>query len=205
MRAGLDTGQCQGMTRVAAAVRGLWPDHNPLRRASDRAEAGIITGLAVAFLVGAPLIALAVWHLTVSTAFTTTIAERAGWRPVPARLLADAPQSDGYVVAAPVRWQAPGDPVRTGLISVPAGARAGTTLTVWTGRAGQLAQTPMSPFQAAFQADVTAAMAVPGWGMLLLGAGVLSRRLLDARRLAAWDADWQAMDRRGSAGASPGP
>jgi hypothetical protein len=41
--------------------------------------------------------------------------------------------------------------------------------------------------------------------MLLLGTGALSRRLLDARRLAAWDADWEAADRRGSAGANPGP
>ncbi len=193
------------MTRVATVVRGLWPDHNPLRRASDRAEAGIVAGLIVAFLAGAPLIALGVWHLAVSTAFTATAAERAGWRPVPAQLLADAPQSYSYSVAVPVRWQAPGQPVRTGRISVPAGTRAGTTLTVWTGRAGQLTHTPMSSFQAVFQADVTAAMAVPCWGMLLLCAGFLSRRLLDARRLAAWDADWQAMGRRGPAGANPGP
>jgi hypothetical protein len=205
MLAGPDTGQCQGMTRVATVVRGLWPDHNPLRRASDRAEAGIIAGLVVAFLAGAPLIALAVWHLAVSTAFTTTVAERAGWRPVPARLLAGAPQSYSYSVTVPVRWQAPGQPVRTGRISVPAGTRAGTTLTVWTARTGQLTHTPMSSFQAAFQADVTAAMAVPCWGILLLGAGFLSRRLLDARRLAAWDADWRTMGRRGPAGANPGP
>ena len=42
-------------------------------------------------------------------------------------------------------------------------------------------------------------------GILLLCAGALSRRLLDARRLAAWDADWAAADRRGPAGANPGP
>ncbi|HEX9359845.1 MAG TPA: hypothetical protein VF933_39310 [Streptosporangiaceae bacterium] len=48
-------------------------------------------------------------------------------------------------------------------------------------------------------------MAVPCWAMFLLGTGVVSRRLLDARRLAAWDADWEATDPRGPAGASPGP
>jgi hypothetical protein len=63
----------------------------------------------------------------------------------------------------------------------------------------------MTRSQAAIQATCTAAIAVPCWGMLLLGTGVLSRRLLDARRLAAWDADWEAADRRGSAGANPGP
>ena len=186
-------------------VRGLWPDHNPLRRASDRAEAGIVAGLAVAFLLGAPLIALAVWHLGVAAAFTTSVAERAGWRPVPATLLTDAPESYGYAVTAAARWQGPGGRVRTGRVTVAPGARAGTTVTVWAGHSGQLTRTPVSSFQAAFEADATAAVAVPCWGMVLLCAGALSRRLLDARRLAGWEAGWRAMDRPGPAGASPDP
>ena len=36
--------------RAARAVRGLWPDRNPLRRTSDRIEAVIAGGLVVAFL-----------------------------------------------------------------------------------------------------------------------------------------------------------
>jgi hypothetical protein len=48
------------------AVRGLWPDHNPLRRRLDRIEAAVVGGLVVAFLAGAPLAALTVervvWH-----------------------------------------------------------------------------------------------------------------------------------------------
>jgi hypothetical protein len=193
------------MMRVVAVARGLWPDHNPLRRASDRAEAGIIAGLAMAFLSGAPLIAVAAWHLAVGTAFTTTAAEHAGWRPVQATLLAGAPQSYGYAVSATARWKAAGGPVRTGRVPAPPGARAGTTVTVWTSQSGQLTRIPVSPFQAAFQADVTAVMAVPCWGMLLLCAGALSHRLLDARRRAGWDAGWRAMDRHGPTGASPGP
>ena len=74
------------------------------------------------------------------------------------------------------------------------------------GRAlGVLAHTPMSHLQAALQADATAALAVPCWGMFLLSAGIIGRRLLDVRRLAAWDDDWRAMDPRGPAGANPGP
>ena len=193
------------MTRVTRIVRGLWPDHNPLRRSSDRAEAGIIAGLAVAFLLGAPLIAVAVWHLALGSTFTTTDAEHAGWHPVPARLLAGAPQSYSYDVIVPARWQAPDGTGRTGRIPVRPGTRAGARVTVWAGRTGQLTRTPASPFQAGLQACVTAAMAVPCWAMFLLGTGVASRRLLDARRLAAWDAGWEAMDPRGPAGASPGP
>lgn len=193
------------MTRVITIVRGLWPDHNPLRRATDRAEAGIFAGLAVAFLLGAPLIAMMAWQFAFTTVFTARDAEQAGWRPVPARLLAEAPQSYGYNVAVRARWQAPDGTARSGWIPARPGTRAGTTVTVWTAQSGRLTRTPMSGFQAAFQADITAIMIVPCWAMLLLCAGVLSHRLLDARRLAAWDAEWRAMDRRGWRGANPGP
>jgi hypothetical protein len=191
--------------RFTTIVRGLWPDANPLRRASDRAEAGLIAGLAVVFLLGGPVIAMAVWHLAFTTAFTTTEAEHAGWHPVPARLLATAPESYGYDVTVPARWQAPGGASRSGRITVRPGTRAGTTVTVWAGPSGVLPHTPMSHLQAALQPDATAALAVPCWGMFLLCAGIIGRRLLDARRLAAWDLDWRAMDPRGPAGANPGP
>jgi len=190
--------------RFTSIVRGLWPDRNPLRRASDRAEAGLIAGLAVVFLLGGPVIAMAIWQLAFTTAFTTTEAEHAGWHAVPARLLATAPESYGYDVTVPARWRAPGG-ARSGRITVRPGTRAGTTVTVWAGPSGVLAHTPMSHLQAALQADATAALAVPCWGMFLLSAGIIGRRLLDVRRLAAWDDDWRAMDPRGPAGANPGP
>ncbi len=186
-------------------MRGLWPDHNPLRRASDRAEAGMVAGLAVAFLLGAPLIAVAVWQLAMTTSFTTTSAQRAGWRPVPARLVTGAPFSYGYDVTVAARWRAPDGAEHRGWIRVPPGTRAGSVVTVWAGPAGQLTRKPLTRSQAAIQATCTAATAVPCWGLLLLCAGALGRRLLDARRLAAWDADWEAVDRRGPAGANPGP
>ncbi len=186
-------------------VRGLWPDHNPLRRASDRAEAAIIAGLAMAFLLGAPLIVLAAWHLAFTTSFTTTNAERAGWRPVSAQLVTSAPFSYGYDVMVAARWRAPDGAEHRGRIRVPPGTRAGTRVTVWAGPTGLLGRSPVTRSQTRIQATFSAAMAAPCWGVLLLCTGVLGRRLLDARRLAAWDADWAAVDRRGPAGANPGP
>jgi hypothetical protein len=193
------------MRRAGRVVRGLWPDHNPIRRASDRAEAGMVAALAVAFLLGAPLIALAVWHLSMTSSFTTTNAERAGWRPVPARLVTSAPFSYSYDVAVAARWRAPDGAERRGWIRVPPGTRAGTLVTVWAGHTGRLTRSPLTRSQAAIQATGTAAATLPGWGLLLLCTGVLGRRLLDGRRLAAWGADWEAADRRGPAGANPGP
>jgi hypothetical protein len=192
------------MRRAGRVVRGLWPDHNPLRRACDRAEAGILAALVVAFLLGAPLIALAGWQLAMTTSFTTTNAERAGWRPVPAQLVTSAPFSYGYDVMVAARWRAPDGAEHHGRIRVPPGTRAGSVVTVWAGPTGLLTRSPLTPSQTRIQATFSAAMAVPFWGILLLCAGALSRRLLDARRLAAWDADWEAADRRGPAGANPG-
>ena len=57
----------RGRLAVVAAwavrtLRGLWPDRNPLRRTIDRAEAALVAGLAVAFLAGVPLAAVAAGH-----------------------------------------------------------------------------------------------------------------------------------------------
>ena len=49
-----------GRRRLTARLtRGLGLDGNPLRRASDRAEAWIRAGLVVVFLIGAPMAAVA--------------------------------------------------------------------------------------------------------------------------------------------------
>jgi hypothetical protein len=140
-----------------------------------------------------------------TTSFTTTNAEHAGWRPVPAQLMTSAPFSYSYDVAVAARWRAPDGAEHRGRIRVPPGTRAGTLVTVWAGHTGLLTRGPLTPAQARIQATFSAAMAVPFWGLLLLCAGVLGRRQLDVRRLAAWDTDWAAADPRGPAGASPGP
>jgi hypothetical protein len=44
--------------RWRCGMRGWWPDGNPLRRRSDRAEAAVFAVLVAVFLAGAPLLAL---------------------------------------------------------------------------------------------------------------------------------------------------
>jgi hypothetical protein len=77
--------------RAARAVRGLWPDRNPLRRTIDRIEAVIAGGLVVAFLAGAPLAAVAGGHAAYGSAARIAHAQQAAWHQVPAVLLATAP------------------------------------------------------------------------------------------------------------------
>jgi hypothetical protein len=191
------------ITPLARAIRGLWPDGNPLRRSSDRAEAGMLAVLIVAFLVGAPLIALIAWQLTFSATFTTVQAQHAGWRQVPAVLLDDAPGSGFSDPPVPATWTAPDGAVRTGVLYASAGARAGTTTPIWVNAAGQQVKQPLTPWQAKSQADVIAAIAGPLWGMLLLAAGLLGHSWIDARRMAGWDADLRAAHFSGPASASP--
>ena len=185
-------------------ARGLWPDHNPLRRASDRAEAGIAALLIGALLLGAPLIALLTWRLTFTGTFTTTNAIHDGWRQVSAVLQADEPGWTGdYGSPVPVRWQGRNGVPHTGQTLAAPGARAGTRVTVWTNASGQLSDTPMSPRQAVTQADLAAGIAVLLWALFLLSTGLLAEHLLERRRLAAWETDWRTSSLSGPAGASP--
>jgi hypothetical protein len=81
--------------RAARAVRGLWPDRNPLRRTIDRVEAVVAGGLVAAFMAGAPLAAVAAGHAAYSIGSRTAHAQQAAWRQVSAVLLATAPAA-GY-------------------------------------------------------------------------------------------------------------
>jgi hypothetical protein len=68
-----------GGTPLVLRMRRLWPDHNPLRRAADRAGFAIALLLAAGFLAGAPL--LARWVSPAGPRTGTVIArpgERAG-------------------------------------------------------------------------------------------------------------------------------
>jgi hypothetical protein len=114
-------------------------------------------------------------------------------------LLADVPRS-GYGRSGPVaraRWAAPGGRARTGTVSAPPGAKAGSTVPVWVDASGHLATAP--PLQLAQvheQAVLAAAAASVVLGYLLSCAGLLAGGLLARRRLAAWDAGWRATEPR---------
>jgi hypothetical protein len=180
------------------AVRGLWPDRNPLRRTLDRVEAVIVAGLAIAFLAGAPLAAVTAAHVAAAIGARTAQAQRS-WHRLPAVLLADVPGS-GYGRSGPVaraRWAAPGGRARTGTVSAPPGARAGSTVLVWADASGNMAKAPpLRLAQVNDHAVLAAAAASVVLGYLLACVGLLACGALGRRRLAAWDADWRATEPR---------
>jgi hypothetical protein len=185
-----------GAAGAGRAVRGLWPDRNPLRRTLDRVEAAIVAGLAIAFLAGAPVAAVTAAHVAAATGARTTQAQRS-WHRLPAVLLADVPSS-GYGRSGPVArasWAAPGGRARTGTVSAPPGARAGSTVLVWADGSGQLAKAPpLRLSQVNDQVVLAAVAAVVVLGYLLPCLGLLACGVLGQRRLAAWDADWRATE-----------
>ena len=179
--------------RITRVVRGLWPDRNPLRRTLDRVEGVLVGGLAVAFLAGAPLTAVAAWHGAYSYGARAAHVQQAAWHEVPAVLITSVPSAGyGYQATVPARWRAPDGQRRTGQVPAPLAARPGATVMVWVDAAGRLTGPPLQPVQVEGQAVLAAALAPVALGLVLLCAGQLARYLLVRRRLAAWGAEWRA-------------
>jgi hypothetical protein len=185
-------------------LRGLWPDRNPLRRASDRAEATVVAAALLIFLIGGPLLALVAGHWAGAAALRVERAQQASWRHVPAVLLANAGSAFGVgyggvsSTEVKARWTAPDGQVRTGEVPAVPGARAGSTVRIWVDSIGEQTGPPLRHDQAtgqAFLATVTAPLAL---GAVLLCAASLTIQALDRRRLALWDADWQVTEPRWS-------
>ena len=180
--------------RLRNWIRGLWPDHNLLRRSSDRAEAALIAVLLVVFLAGAPLTALLAGRWAAAAGARAQQAERAGRYQVSAVLLEKSPyEAYGWAYSrAEARWTAPDGSRHTGEVAAPMGAARGTTVRIWVGRSGSLTTAPLQSAQVTSQAELAEVIAPFGLAFVLLAAGALAHQLLERRRMAAWDADWRA-------------
>jgi hypothetical protein len=186
-------------TRLARCARWLGFERNPLRRRTDRIEAVIRLASMILLLVAVPLAAIAVGQQADHLALRRAEAQRAAEHQVTAVLLRPA-QATGlpdpytsvqltYVLA---RWQPAGQPPRSGQVLAPAGASAGSTVTIWIDRSGALASPPPEHRDIAGDVAIAAVMAGLATCLLLVGSNALARRALDRRRLQAWDAEWRA-------------
>jgi hypothetical protein len=77
-------------------------------------------------------------------------------------------------------------------VHLTAGELAGGTVRIWVDRTGRLASTPLTRDQVTGRTQFAAGTAVAGLALVLAAVGWLTRRSLDRRRLAGWDADWLA-------------
>ena len=189
----------------ARLARALGLDSNPLRRASDRAEAWIRVGLLAVFLIAGPMAA----HAAGGWARQMGAPERgAGAAPVHAvkavllqpatAAFAGAAPDPGLLVWVPARWDSPGAPARSGEVLAPRGSPAGSVVTPWLTASGQVT----SPPERGQSADETVPAAPIGMlGLVVVAFALLAvlqliKRFLNWRRLAAWEAAWSAIGPR---------
>ena len=184
---------------LARMARWLGFDRNPLRRGTDRVEAVLRLVLIILLVAVIPAAAVAAGRWADHQALHRAQLERATDRLVTAVLLENAPASgvpDPYTSVQTAwvraRWQPPGQPPRTGDVQALVGARQGSTVRTWIDRSGAVTDPPLE--HRVVVGDVwlaVTATCLVSW-LVLLAAAVLVRRVLDRRRLNAWEAEWRA-------------
>ena len=150
-------GRPRGFTRLARAL-GL--DRNPLRRATDRAEAWIRAGLLALFLIAGPMAALGAGHWAYHAGTTA-----------------------GRVQAAPAHRVRPAALQQASTITDQ--LRVGQGGRVWAGTPGEGAGRSARTGEVLAAAMTLAAVALALLAVLRLALAFLSRR-----RLAVWETAW---------------
>jgi hypothetical protein len=87
---------------------------------------------------------------------------------------------------------------RSGQVSAPAGAHAGSTVTVWIDASGAITRPPPDHREIAGYVCIAAVLTCLVASLLVLGSDALALRALDRGRLRAWDAEWRATGARWS-------
>jgi hypothetical protein len=176
-------------------MRFLRPDRNPLRRRWDRFESAIAISLLALLLTGGSILGVAAGRVADGRVRQQVQAERS-WHQVTAAI---APRDVRRVAAAASRWSATparvswaaDGRVRTARVSVPPGAGRHGTVTVWVNGQGRLTGMPAAYPNLRAEVAVFAVSAVLGLACALSVAWAGARRLLDRRRMAAWEAEWR--------------
>lgn len=180
--------------RWLAARLGL--DGNSLRRRTDRIAAFATVGLLVVFLVAAPIGAILAGHWAYRWSMSQQQDQRS-WRQVTAVLLQKAPVEPGSFDASGswtlARWTPPGEHPRDGVIPVPAGTPVGSRVRIWLDRSGRWAGPPIGAQMVAVRVATAVTATVIMVATVLAAVASVGQWLLDRRRLAGWEADWNAV------------
>jgi hypothetical protein len=183
------------LTRLRRRV-GL--DRNPLRRRADRLETCVVLGLLFAFLAGAPLLAMTANHEATTVSMRALHAQQE-WRRVPAVLLERTPASTSVlyesstIIWARARWTANGS-VHLGEVPAPAGTGKGGTVRIWVDRSGDVAGVRLTRAQVADRVIAVTVFAPFALAIVLLTVAAIAGRLLEHRRIAAWESAWESIE-----------
>ena len=186
-------------TMWARTVRRLGFDHNPLRRRTDLVDGWLLPAMIIGFLLLGPLTATVAGLWAHSQNMAIQRADRS-WHQVSAVLLEPVPGplfsdngGNSWLVWSPARWVADGH-ARTGEVPAPAGASAGTTVRVWLNAAGKAQAPPLTAAGASNRILIAALFALACLTALLTVAALVTRWVLDRKRIASWEAGWLSVE-----------
>lgn len=175
--------------------RRLGFDHNQLRRRSDVIEAWILPAAIALFLALSPLLTVAVSAWVHDEYAAAQQAERS-WHRVTAVLLHAVPGplmsdygANTWVTWTPARWTENGS-THVGQVPADAGSSAGSTVSVWLDRAGNVEAPPLTPGQVRDRVVLAAIIVITSFAALLTVLALIGRHVLDRRRLAGWGTAW---------------
>ena len=185
--------------RLARLARWLGFDRNPLRRGTDRIEAALRLVLMIMLVAAVPAAAVMAGQRADHSALNRAHAQQAADRWVNAVLIQQAPATgapDPYTSVqtawALARWRPPGLPPRTGEVLATAGARKGSSVRTWIDASGAVTDPPLDHREITGDVCIAVIATCLVSGLVLLALSTLVRRVLDRRRLSAWDAEWRA-------------
>jgi hypothetical protein len=183
---------------LARLARWLGFDRNPLRRGTDRVEGALRLVMIILAVLAVPAASVAAGRWADHYALHRAQVQRTLNHQVNAVLLRDAQATgipDPYTTVettwVPARWQPPGQPPRTGDVLAVAGARKGSTVRTWIDPSGAVTDPPLDNRVIVGDVWLAVMATLLVSGLLLLAAGALARRMLDRRRLRAWEAEWR--------------
>ncbi|WP_033214992.1 Rv1733c family protein [Kitasatospora phosalacinea] len=168
---------------------------NPLRRGSDRVQwwlSRLLLALALAGLPVALVAGLGTYHAQTRAAQ----AQAATRHPVTARLAEEV--SAGLAtrtVPATVTWN-DGGTVHKAVVEVETGQGVGAPVRIWLDANGEVAHAPATAGQAAAAAWTRALVTATALPLVSVLAWKGTLCVLDRRRYARWDAEWQQVEPR---------
>ncbi|GGR84151.1 membrane protein [Streptomyces humidus] len=172
---------------------------NSLRRTSDRFECWFRRVLLVVLVVGLPMASVSAGLAAYEASMRSVRVQAAERHQVTARLTSAVKGSDWAKRPAQVRWTDADGTARTGSALVKPGTSKGAAVRVWVDRAGNVVTAPATTLNATASGWLIGGMTAFGVAAGSYAAREGMRRVLDRRRYAQWDAEWDLVEPRWSA------
>jgi hypothetical protein len=175
-------------------------DRNPLRRRVDRVEAGMLAGLIMVFLIGAPVLVAGAGHLA-RAAGLRALRTQSTWSQVsatvpPAALNQSETPGQLDTVLLRGRWTAPDGRPRSGLIATSPGDAVGSTVRIWVSPSGSPTGAPRGRSELLGWTPIAEVGTALALAFIFFLAVRLQRWLFGRSRLARWHRAWEAQEPR---------